>query len=62
MKRLIALFMILLVCVSLLTACSGTCAMCGKEGRVHGVEVRGVEKDYCENCKKIAEAAQGLLG
>lgn len=62
MKRLIALFLILLVCVSLLTACSGTCELCGEEGRVYDVNVGGQERKLCESCKDGINALQNAFG
>ena len=61
MKRLIALLLVVLVCFSLLTACSGTCELCGKEGKVSSVKVAGEKRKLCESCEKIAKAAESYL-
>ena len=64
MKRLICVFLLVVMLASLLTACGKfECDLCGEEksGKKHKEELLGEEVVICNDCyKELEELADGL--
>ena len=65
MKKLICLALLVVVVLSLFTACGKfTCDLCGEEksGKKHEEEFLGEKVTCCDDCYKEIENALGSLG
>ena len=64
MKKIVALVLVLILCLSVLAGCgkTGTCEMCGKtDVEVKTATYAGESADLCEDCYALFEALKDYL-
>lgn len=64
MKKIIALVLVLILCLSMLAGCSktGTCEACGKtDVKVKTATYQGESADLCETCYELFELVKDYL-
>ena len=64
MKKIVALVLVLILCLSMLAGCSktGTCDACGKtDVKVKTATYAGESADLCESCYALFEAIKDYL-